>query len=129
MLLVHGSPRKINEYLFQDRPDVSFLRMMNRAEAHIMAFGHTHKPYHKIIEADTGYFHAINIGSVGKPKDGDPRACYAMLRWQGDLSIDAPDSLEVEFIRVNYDVEKAASGIEESRLPDEFATMLRKGGK
>ncbi|MEX2601736.1 MAG: metallophosphoesterase family protein, partial [Balneolaceae bacterium] len=45
LLLVHGSPRKINEYLFEDRADKSLLRMMIKAEAHIMAFGHTHKPY------------------------------------------------------------------------------------
>lgn len=129
LLLVHGSPRKINEYLFEERKDKSFARMMDRAEAHVMAFGHTHKPYHKIIETgDDTYRHAINIGSVGKPKDGDPRACYVMLEWEGALDLSKPEALGVEFIRVPYEVEKAARAIEESPLPDAFADMLRNGG-
>ncbi|MCH8549604.1 MAG: metallophosphatase family protein [Balneolaceae bacterium] len=129
LLLVHGSPRKINEYLFEDRADKSLLRMMKKANTHIMAFGHTHKPYHKTIEDEDGTIrHAINIGSVGKPKDGDPRACYAMLEWEGELNQSDPKALNVEFIRVEYDVEKAAKAVEESPLPDAFADMLRNGG-
>ena len=129
LLLVHGSPRKINEYLFEDRTDKSMIRMMEKAKAHIMAFGHTHKPYHKILEDNDGNFrHAINIGSVGKPKDGDPRACYVTLEWEDDLDLSHPDGLNVEFIRVKYDVEKAAKAVEESPLPNPFADMLRYGG-
>lgn len=129
LLMVHGSPRKINEYLFEDRTDKSLLRMMNNVDTHIMAFGHTHKPYHKIIADEEGRIrHAINIGSVGKPKDGDPRACYAMLKWDGDLNLTDAKDLSVEFIRVEYDVEKAAKAIEESPLPNAFADMLRNGG-
>ncbi|MCC5942587.1 MAG: metallophosphoesterase family protein [Balneolaceae bacterium] len=129
MLLVHGSPRKINEYLFEEREDKSLLRMMKKAGTHLMAFGHTHKPYHKIIEDDDGKVrHAINIGSVGKPKDGDPRACYVMLDWDGDLDLTNPESLKADFIRIEYDVEKAAQAVEDSPLPNAFADMLRNGG-
>lgn len=129
MLLVHGSPRKINEYLFEDRKDKSMLRMMVSADANVLAFGHTHKPYHKRIEDEEGnYRHAINIGSVGKPKDGDPRGCYAMLEWDGDLDLSNQNDLKVEFVRVEYNVEKAAKAIEESPLPNPFAEMLRNGG-
>lgn len=127
LLMVHGSPRKINEYLFEDRTDKSLLRMMDKAGSHILAFGHTHKPYHKKIEDENGEIrHAINIGSVGKPKDGDPRACYVLLEWEGDLDIKNPDALSVHFIRVSYDVEKTAQAVENSPLPPEFADMLRK---
>lgn len=129
LLLVHGSPRKINEYLFEDRTDKSMIRMMEKADAHILAFGHTHKPYHKVLEDSDGDIrHAINIGSVGKPKDGDPRSCYVMLEWNVDLKLTDPQALSVEFIRVDYDVEKAAKAVEESPLPDAFADMLRNGG-
>ncbi|MCA1802164.1 MAG: metallophosphatase family protein [Rhodothermaceae bacterium] len=129
LLLVHGSPRKINEYLFEDRTDASMIRIMETSNAHIMAFGHTHQPYHKKLEDSDGTFrHAINIGSVGKPKDGDPRACYVMLEWDGDLDLTRPDVLNVEFIRVEYDVEKAAKAVEDSPLPNPFADMLRNGG-
>src|SRR5476651_2146620 len=51
LLLVHGSPRKINEYLFEDRDEKSMLRIMEQADADIMCFGHTHKPYHRILPA------------------------------------------------------------------------------
>ena len=83
LLLVHGSPRKINEYLFEDREEKSMLRIMEQADADILCFGHTHKPYHRILNSGADeqnhYRHAINIGSVGKPKDGDPRGCYVLL--------------------------------------------------
>lgn len=129
LLLVHGSPRKINEYLFEDRADKSMIRMMEKATADIMAFGHTHRPYHKKLKNEDGSFlHAINIGSVGKPKDGDPRACYAILEWKGDLDLKNPNALHVEFVRVDYNVEKAAKAVEQSPLPNAFANMLRNGG-
>ncbi|RYY39571.1 MAG: metallophosphoesterase [Chitinophagaceae bacterium] len=131
LVLVHGSPRKINEYLFEDRDEKSLLRIMEGADADIMCFGHTHKPYHRILPAgrDQGdhFRHAINTGSVGKPKDGDPRGCYVLLTINADSSIGAKDSVQAEFVRVEYDVEKAARAIEESPLPNEYADMLRKG--
>lgn len=126
LLMVHGSPRKINEYLFEDRDEKSMLRLMTKANAQVLVFGHTHKPYHKKNKDENGLFkHAINIGSVGKPKDGDPRACYAMLHWNIDLDLSNENCINVEFIRVEYNVEKAAKAVEKSPLPNEFADMLR----
>ena len=131
LLLVHGSPRRINEYLFEDRDEKSLLRIMEQADADIMCFGHTHKPYHRILatgEADNiHYRHAINIGSVGKPKDGNPKGCYVMLTIDEDSTINKKESVQVEFIRFDYDLEKAAKAVEESILPNEYADMLRKG--
>jgi putative phosphoesterase len=131
LLLVHGSPRRINEYLFEDRDEASLLRIMKDAHADILCFGHTHKPYHRIIasEEPSGitYSHAINIGSVGKPKDKDPRGCYMILTLDENSTIKDRDSVRVEFIRFEYDIEKAAKAIEESELPDEYAAMLRLG--
>lgn len=124
VLLVHGSPRRINEYLFEDRPDASFLRMMRAADCDVMCFGHTHKPFHRAIEDSEsrwGFRHIVNTGSVGKPKDGDPRAGYVLL----DIAPERERPLEVGFVRVEYDVEKAARAVEESPLPDHFAEALR----
>ncbi len=130
LLMVHGSPRRVNEYLFEDRPDSSFLRMMLASHANVLLFGHTHRPFHRVIQAsheeDTRYYHAINIGSVDKPKDGDPRACYVLLRLHAPASPFRPDSVEVTFVRVPYDVERTAQAIEQSSLPDIFADQLRK---
>ncbi|MBX9779958.1 MAG: metallophosphatase family protein [Chitinophagaceae bacterium] len=131
LLLVHGSPRKINEYLFEDRDEKSMIRIMHDADADIMCFGHTHKPYHRIfpteITENVHYRHAINIGSVGKPKDNNPKGCYVLLHINADSSITNKDAIQVKFVRFEYDVEKAAKAVEESPLPNEFAEMLRKG--
>lgn len=130
LLLVHGSPRKINEYLFEDREEKSLLRIMEQADADIMCFGHTHKPYHRILSSGTDnicYRHAVNLGSIGKPKDNDARGCYVLLTLNEKSSVLDKKSIEVEFIRFDYDIEKAAKAIEDSPLPNEYADMLRKG--
>jgi putative phosphoesterase len=131
LLLVHGSPRKINEYLFEDRDEKSLMRIMKDADADIMCFGHTHKPYHRVVNSEdengNHFRHAINIGSVGKPKDGDKRGCYVILTINENSNTGAADNIGVEFIRFDYDVEKAAKAVEDSPLPNEYAEMLRKG--
>lgn len=129
LLLVHGSPRKINEYLFEDREEKSLLRILEGAGADILCFGHTHKPYHRILNSGTEeaphYRHAINIGSVGKPKDGDPRGGYVLLTIGEQASVLNKNSVHAEFVRFEYDVEKAAKAVEESPLPDAYAAALR----
>jgi predicted phosphodiesterase len=131
LLLVHGSPRRINEYLFEDREEKSMLRILQDADADIMCLGHTHKPYHRILndhkEGGDHFRHAINIGSVGKPKDGNPRGGYVLLHINDRSNTVDKDSIQVEFLRFGYDVEKAARAVEESRLPDAYAEALRKG--
>lgn len=131
LLLVHGSPRKINEYLFEDREEKSLLRILENADADIMCFGHTHKPYHRTLKSEDGenphYRHAINLGSVGKPKDNDKRGCYVLLEIDENASVLDKDSIKPEFIRFEYDIEKAAKAVEESRLPNAYAENLRNG--
>jgi putative phosphoesterase len=130
LLLVHGSPRKINEYLFEDRDEKSMLRILEQSNADILCFGHTHKPYHRILQSETEsvvrYRHAINTGSVGKPKDGDNRGGYVIIELNEDSTVFNKDSVSVAFIRFDYDVEAAAKAVEESPLPNAYAEMLRK---
>lgn len=131
VLLVHGSPRKVNEYLFEDRDEKSMLRIMQQADADIMCFGHTHKPYHRVLPTeiieDVHYRHAINIGSIGKPKDADPRGGYVLLTIDENSTIKNKDSIQVEFVRFDYDIETAAKAVEDSPLPNAYADMLRNG--
>lgn len=117
VLLVHGSPRRVNEYLYEDRPDSSLERLLDLAEADILVCGHTHIPYHRILPSGR---HVVNTGSVGKPKDNDSRACYAVLERD-------EHALHVEFIRVPYNIERAAKAVEISEMPNEYAQMLREG--
>jgi putative phosphoesterase len=116
VLFVHGSPRKINEYLYEDRPLSSFQRLAASSNADIIGYGHTHKPYTKRVDGVL----FVNAGSVGKPKDGDWRACYAVL----DTS-----TVAAEFIRVEYELSKVAAAIRRSELPHEFATDLELAGR
>ncbi|MCX8051345.1 MAG: metallophosphatase family protein [Chlorobi bacterium] len=126
-LLVHGSPRRVNEYLFADRSDESLQRILEAAGADILLCGHTHVPYHRTLRsADGSIRHVINTGSVGKPHDGDPRACYVLLSF-GERA-DGTLELSVEIRRTHYDVERAARAIEKSPLPDAYAQMLRRAG-
>jgi len=115
-LLVHGSSRKINEYLFEDRPTATFERLATLAGTEVLLFGHTHRPYQKRV----GRTLFVNVGSAGKPHDGDPRACYALL--------DLGATTQVAFRRVGYDVAGAAQAVRQAGLPEAFAEILEHGG-
>ncbi len=114
VLLFHATPKKNNLYWHEDRPEKFFQEMAEKVEADIMIYGHTHKPYWKNI---SGKFF-INAGSVGKPKDGDSRACVAIVEV-------SPQAVKTEFLRVPYDIERVASAIIERGLPPYFAERLR----
>ncbi len=113
VLLVHGSPRKINEYFYEDRPQASFARLAGSIEADALVMGHTHLPYTKEVAGVL----FVNDGSVGKPKDGDVRACYALLEV-------GPTGVTATFRRVAYDVAAAAAAVRASGLPPRFAELL-----
>ena len=121
LVLVHGAPTLNTLYWTQDRSDDFCLKMAAAVGAKagdVVAFGHTHKPWHRAVQD----IHFVNTGSVGRPKDGDPRAGYVLL----DIGHGEP---RVDLVRVEYDVERAARAILESELPDDFADYLRTGGK
>ena len=126
ILMVHGSPTKVDEYVLEDMDQNLVLNMMQQAGADVLIGGHSHKPYHRVIADEDQYRHVINIGSVGKPKDGNPKGCYVLLTLNQNSSRMDKNSIEVEFIRFEYDIEKAASAILNSPLPHELADMLRK---
>jgi putative phosphoesterase len=111
--LVHGSPRKLNEYLFEDKPASLYERLAAAARDPILVFGHTHKPW--VHEYGGVLF--VNCGSVGKPKDGDRRGAFAVLT-------PAIDGVDVTIERVDYDAEAVASEIRAVGLPGEFADKL-----
>jgi putative phosphoesterase len=111
--LVHGSPRKVNEYLFEDKPLSLYERLARAEEANVLVFGHTHKPW-RDVRGDVLF---VNSGSVGKPKDGDPRAGWLELRA-------APTYVEVVMHRVEYDADGVAAEVRAAGLPAEFADKL-----
>jgi len=112
--LVHGSPRKVNEYLFEDKPARTFERIAAAADCDVLVFGHTHKPW--VHEYGGVLF--VNCGSVGKPKDGDPRAAFALLEH------DEAGAVQVSIERVPYDAEAVARELAAVGLPSEYADKL-----
>jgi predicted phosphodiesterase len=121
VVLVHGTPTLNTVYWTEDRPD-DFCRKMaalaGLRSGDVIAFGHTHLPWHRVVDG----IHFVNTGSVGRPKDGDSRAGYALL----ELT-DA--GVTVTHERLAYDVERTMKAIHDSALPEEFAWYLESGGK
>jgi putative phosphoesterase len=111
--LVHGSPRKVNEYLFEDKPARLYERLAAAEDAGVVVFGHTHKPW--VHEYGGVLF--VNCGSVGKPKDGDPRSAFAVLE-AGESGV------AVTIERVEYDAAAVAREVAQAGLPAEFADKL-----
>jgi putative phosphoesterase len=111
--LVHGSPRKVNEYLFEDKPLSLYERLAAAEDAQVLVFGHTHKPWHDV----RGGVLFVNSGSVGKPKDGDPRAGWLELRA-------VERDVEAIMHRVPYDADAVAAQVRAAGLPGEFADKL-----
>jgi putative phosphoesterase len=116
VIIFHASPKRNNLYWYEDRPEKFFREMAEKVNADVLIYGHTHKPYRKDLDGKT----FINAGSVGKPKDGDTRACVTLLEI-------ADGDVKTEFVRVPYDIEKTAAAIIESGLPPYFAEKLREG--
>ncbi len=115
--LVHGSPRKVNEYLFEDKPASLYERLAPQADCDVLVFGHTHKPWVR----EYGGVLFVNCGSVGKPKDGDPRGAFAVLE-------DAGGELTVSIERVPYDAEGGRARRRGGRPPAGVRRQAGRGG-
>jgi putative phosphoesterase len=101
-LLVHATPRDpMDEYAPADAE--YWRRRLVHVDADVVCVGHTHQPY--VLEVDGKL--VINPGSVGQPRDGDPRASYAVV-----------EGTKVELKRVEYPVEETVRAVEQAALPD-----------
>lgn len=141
VLLTHGSPRKINEYLLPDRTEAQLLRLAEEAEADVVCVGHVHIPYHRSIAAEDGFVHFVSSGSAGKPKDGDPRAAWVelVIGTEAEVRAAAPDDKAAKAAgssglwagalvhRVAYDIEQVARAMAEAGLPETLIEALRRG--
>ena len=117
LLLVHGSPSSITEYITLETPKTRLSEIANSSHADIIVSGHTHMPFVK--EIDQVLF--INTGSVGRSEGGDPRACYALI------SCEAENKLVVEHIRVSYDIDEMVSKMEQYEFPKLYIRAIREG--
>lgn len=133
MTLAHGSLRDFEEYV----TDATIARMsLEIQQTQLLVVGHTHYPEGYIYDIESrsarmldfygegeltledGKRYLMNVGSVGQPRDGDPRAAYAIYD---------TEAKKFELIRVKYDIEKAANAILNAHLPDFLAKRLYAG--
>ena len=124
---MHGTPVLNTVYWTEDRSDEFSLQMAEKLGARpgdTVVFGHTHKPWHRTIDG----IQFVNAGSVGRPKDGDWRACCLLLHLPATEDQGEAGDMRVEFLRVEYDLARAQGGIRASTLPKEFALVLEKAG-
>jgi len=120
--IIHGSPQyPLDEYIRPNTPQQKDLfSFMELFEIGILLLGHTHIPFvDKSQSSETGQdILMCNPGSVGQPRDRDPRASYAVL----DL-----ETLSAEIIRVDYDIDEVVKRINETGLPAFLGERLQKG--
>ena len=105
-VVMHGTPVDAYTALGEDRDDDFFRDMGDLAGADIVIVGHTHRPYHRVVDGR----HFVNAGSVGFPRDGDPRTGYAVIKTNGNI--------EVHFRRFPYDVNRLLREAARRRFPD-----------
>jgi len=115
--LFHGSPRDpLTEYIFPGIPEPVAKMMIQKAGVKVVLLGHTHMPMLYPFEGKM----LGNPGSVGQPRDGDPRASFAMLTIsEGKMSFDIK--------RVEYEIDSVADNIKSAGLPEFLAERLYVG--
>lgn len=118
-LLVHGSPRKINEFLWRSTSPEPFLEKLGRDhDADVIVCTHTGLQWHRALE---GNRHVINAGVIGRPaNDGKTNVWYALVEVQGS-------EVSVEFVPVHYDHVRLAEEMRAERLPEEFVETILTG--
>jgi putative phosphoesterase len=107
--LVHSHPERRGRYTYPEEFGPHLL-----GEETVLVLGHTHVQHHEVY--DEGI--VMNPGSVGQPRDGDPRAAYAVL----DL-----DEMTVAEHRVDYDIERVQAAVEDAGLPARIGNRLEEG--
>jgi len=119
IFLVHGSPQHpLSKYIYPNSKELPQLfAYLENTGTDILILGHTHIPAVERVETDEKQLLILNPGSVGQPRDRNPKSSYAIL----------DSNLEVEIVRVDYDIESVMNKICRNGLPISLAHRLRKG--
>jgi predicted phosphodiesterase len=121
LLLVHGSPRRVNEFLWESTtPDPFLARLFTEYEADIIFCTHTGIPWQRSISDGRCI---VNVGAIGRPpNDGQPTVWYALLTIYPERS-----QVQYELLPVAYDHERLASEMRKEYLPEEFVETILTG--
>lgn len=125
VLMCHGSPRRVNEFLWESNTSTVFLeRLCEDHDADVILATHTGIKWQRALRPATASSRPrcfVNVGALGRPEnDGRADVWYTLLRH-------APSGLSAEFIPVAYDHERLARQIQNEGLPQEFAETIRSG--
>ena len=117
LLVVHANPTSDDEHIWPDSPDCELERLIGSESANTIAFGHLHLPFARFWRGKL----LVNVASAGLPKDGDPRAGYAILT-------ERSGGWEVKHRRVDFNVKKVATQLRSCGIPhsDECINVLRR---
>ena len=117
LLIVHANPLNDEEHLWPDAEDDLLRRLVGEERATTIAFGHLHLPYVRIWRGRM----LVNVASAGLPKDGDPRACYAIFT-------ERDGGWQVKHRRIPFDVKKVATQLADCGIPEsaELIATLRR---
>lgn len=115
LLLLHGSPRRINEETTLTFPADTLAELMAYERADVLCCAHTHLPGH----FESGAVHVVNAGTAGKAKLGTPNVNYVI--------VDVNERIAVSIIEVAYDHERTARETLAAGLPEKFAAIARTG--
>lgn len=124
VLMAHGSPRKINEFLWESTTPSPFIaRMLREHQADIILVTHTGLPWARFLEQEPARG-VVNVGAIGRPaNDGDTQVCYALLTAGDQIG----DPLSVDLRKVSYDHQRLATEMRQEGLPEEFVETILTG--
>ena len=117
LLVVHANPTSDDEHVWPDADDATLERLIGDEKAAAIAFGHLHLPYARMWRGKL----LVNVASAGLPKDGDPRAGYAILT-------ERSGGWAVKHRRIAFDVKKVATQLADCGIPEsaELISTLRR---
>ena len=126
VLLCHGSPRKMNEFLWETTTSDAFLNwLFEKYRADIIVGTHTGLHWHREPAPDK---HFINCGAIGRPpNDGQTTVVYTVINAESASNNGTASRLKLEFVRLGYDYERLAAEMTSAGLPDEFIETIRTG--
>lgn len=127
VLMVHGSPRRVNEFLWESAcPDAFLNRLLDRHGADVLFVTHTGIPWQRRLDGADGVRLVVNVGAIGRPaNDGRTAVWYALVHVRPAGC--GQDTVAVELVPLCYDHERLAHEMRAEGLPDEFITTIETG--
>lgn len=125
MIFVHASPSNPSHWYYILSLNDAIMEMQSFTQD-ICFVGHSHVPVvynrHQVLKGDLkiepNEKYIVNVGSIGQPRDGDPRLCFVIYE---------PETGDLKYVRLNYDIDRTYQKILKSGLPTFLAERLLKG--